>query len=73
MPFEEIMAITKDKIMPGITQWQHPKFFGFYPSVVAHSTPIADIFASTFHSPGFNYNASPSHTELENITMDYLV
>jgi len=29
------------------------------------------MFASTFHSPGFNWHASPSHTELENIVVDW--
>ncbi len=31
------------------------------------------MFASTFHSPGFVWNASPSHTELENIVADWIV
>lgn len=29
------------------------------------------MFATTFHSPAFNYSLSPSHTELENITVDW--
>ena len=44
--------------------WQSPKFFGYFPSNIAVSSVIAEMFATTFHSPAFNYAASPSHTEL---------
>jgi hypothetical protein len=29
------------------------------------------MFATTYHTPGFNFAVSPSHTELENIQMDW--
>ncbi|EGR32369.1 tryptophan decarboxylase, putative, partial [Ichthyophthirius multifiliis] len=68
----QILSDTKNIIFPCITQWQHPNFFAYYPSSVSHATSIAELFASTFHSPGFTWAASPAQTELENITVDWV-
>jgi aromatic-L-amino-acid decarboxylase len=51
--------------------WQSSKYFGYFPSSIAVTNVIAEMFATTFHSPAFNFVASPSHTELENVTMDW--
>ncbi len=51
--------------------WQSPRFFGYFPSTIAVTNVLAEMFATTFHSPAFNYSLSPSHTELENITVDW--
>ncbi len=42
--------------------WQSPKFFGYFPATVAVANVIAEMFATTFHTPSFNYAVSPSHT-----------
>ncbi|KRX11095.1 Pyridoxal phosphate-dependent transferase [Pseudocohnilembus persalinus] len=68
----QILSETREKLFPGITQWQHPAFFAYYPSTVSHMTILADMFAQAFNSPGFIFNVSPTHTELENIVMDWL-
>jgi hypothetical protein len=43
-------------------QWQSPLFYGYFPSSIAVTNVIAEMFAATFHSPAFNYALSPSHT-----------
>jgi hypothetical protein len=42
--------------------WQSPKYFGYFPSSIAVSDVFAEMFATTFHSPAFNFAVSPSHT-----------
>ena len=54
----------KNKILPGILNWQSTKFFGYFPSVVSDATVLADIFSLVFNNPAFNYAVSPAHTEL---------
>ena len=58
--------------MPGMTHWQHPSFFAFYP---ANSSPpglLGDMFSTMFNVIGFNWICSPACTELESIVMDWL-
>ena len=71
--FDEILKDTKNLLIPNMTHWQHPKFFGYFPSVIAHDSVIAEIIANSFNSPGFTWVCSPVHTELENIIMDWSV
>lgn len=51
--------------------WGSHKYFGYFPSTTCFTNIIADAFADTFQSPAFSYSVSPSHTELENIMVDW--
>ena len=51
--------------------WQSPRYFGYFPSLVTVTNAISDVFVNVFCSPGFMYSFSPFHTELENIMMDW--
>ncbi|KAF8304373.1 aromatic-L-amino-acid decarboxylase [Clavulina sp. PMI_390] len=68
---EVIAADYQKLVLPGITHWQHPSFFGYYPSNASFPSIIADLYASAVTNPGFNWICSPSCTELENVTMDW--
>ncbi|KAG8927006.1 hypothetical protein FRC00_002394 [Tulasnella sp. 408] len=57
--------------MPGITHWQHPSFFAYFPTASTLEGTIADLYASSVSAPGFNWLCSPAATELEAITMDW--
>ncbi|WFD43724.1 hypothetical protein MPSI1_002388 [Malassezia psittaci] len=58
-------------IMTGITHWQHPMFYGFFPSNASYEGILADMYSSALTNPGFNWNASPAVTELEFIVLDW--
>ncbi|KAG8942904.1 hypothetical protein FRC04_003304 [Tulasnella sp. 424] len=70
-PFQAIADDFQKLIMPGITHWQHPSFFAYFPTASTLEGTIADLYASTVTSPGFNWLCSPAATELEAITMDW--
>jgi hypothetical protein len=40
--------------MPGITHWQHGKFFGYFPGIVTFESILGDIYSSSVTNPGFN-------------------
>lgn len=40
--------------MPGITHWQHPKFFAYFPSIVTFESILGDMYSSSVTNPGFN-------------------
>ncbi|CAK65709.1 unnamed protein product (macronuclear) [Paramecium tetraurelia] len=70
---DSILKETETKIFPGLTLWSHPNFYAYYPSNITHASIIAEIFASAFGTPGFQWLASPAQTELENIVVDWVV
>jgi aromatic-L-amino-acid decarboxylase len=59
---ENIDAIADDfqnLIMPGVTHWQHPSFFAYFPAAGTLESIIGDLYASTAMNPGFNVRAFP--------------
>lgn len=62
----------EDTILPGITHWQSPSFFAYYPSNATFEGGLADLHAAMISNPGFNWAVSPSVTELEILTMDWV-
>ncbi|QRW15365.1 aromatic-L-amino-acid decarboxylase [Ceratobasidium sp. AG-Ba] len=58
-------------IMPGITHWQHPSFFAYFPTANTFEGVLADLLSTSVSNPGFNWACSPACTELEAIVMDW--
>ncbi|KAH8872306.1 Aromatic-L-amino-acid decarboxylase [Schistosoma japonicum] len=71
--FDEIFQDIKDKIMPGLTHWQHPDFHAYYPTATSYASILGDLFCSSIACLGFSWVSCPSCTELEVITLDWLV
>jgi len=69
---EAVMADVKEHIVPGITHWQHPSFFAYFPANTSYPGLMGDMLASCFNVIGFSWIASPAATELEGITLDWL-
>lgn len=46
--------------MPGITHWQHQKWFGYFPSVVTFESILGDLYSSSVTNPGFNVSVLTS-------------
>ncbi len=62
----------KQKIIPGMTHWQHPNFFAYFPSQVSPPALLGDMVANAMNQPGFTWASSPAATELEMVTMEWL-
>jgi aromatic-L-amino-acid decarboxylase len=59
-------------IVPGITHWQDPRFFGFFPTGGALSSVLGDLASTGLGVVGLNWQASPALTELEQVTTDWM-
>ncbi|KAF8198043.1 pyridoxal phosphate-dependent transferase, partial [Pholiota molesta] len=71
---EDFQVIADDYqkyIIPGLTHWQHPSFFAYYPAGASFESILGDLYASSVTNPGFNWSCSPACTELEVIVMDW--
>ena len=59
-------------IVPGITHWNHPGFFAYFPSNFDLSAVLGDLVSSGLGPQGMSWQTSPSATELEELVMDWL-
>jgi len=72
---EGLGGILKDldaTVMPGITHWNHPGFFAYFPSNTGYASILADIVASGLGVQGMSWQTSPAATEVEEVVMDWL-
>ncbi len=59
-------------IMPGITHWQHPAFFGFFPANASGPAVVGELLAAGLGVQGMLWATSPACTELETHVLDEL-
>ncbi len=71
-PFADIMRDLDRVIVPGISHWQHPSFFGYFPSVGVLSSVLGDFLSTGLGVIGLSWQASPALTELEEVVCDWL-
>ena len=56
---EDIANDFQSLIMPGVTHWQHPSFFAYFPAAGTLESIIGDLYAATAMNPGFNVRELP--------------
>ena len=71
--WKAIMEDVENFIMPGVTHWQHPHFFAYYPTAHSFAATCADILSDSIGCVGFTWASCPAYTELEVIVLDWLV
>ena len=71
-PFEHVLADLDTKILPGITHWQHPSFFAFFPANSTGPAILGDLLSSGLGVQGMLWATSPAATELETHVLDWL-
>ncbi len=69
---EEALAALDRDVMPGITHWNHPAFFAYFPSNTSFAGILADLVASGLGVQGMSWETSPAATEVEEVVMDWL-
>lgn len=59
-------------VLPGITHWNHPRFFAYFPSNTTYASILADLVISGLGAQGMSWQTSPAATEVEEVMMDWL-
>ena len=72
-PFAAILADVDRLILPGITHWQSPNFFAYFPANNSGPSILGDLLASGLGAQGMLWATSPACTELETHVLDWLV
>lgn len=71
--FDGVLRDLESVILPGITHWQHPSFFGFYPANASGPAMLAELLSAGLGVQGMMWATSPACTELEQHMLDWLV
>ena len=71
-PMETILADFREKIMPGVTHWNHPSFFAYFPA--NHSGPaiLGEMLSAGLGINAMSWQTCPAATELEQVVMQWL-
>jgi aromatic-L-amino-acid decarboxylase len=70
--FDAVLRDLDDVIMPGITHWQHPSFFAYFPANASGPAILGDLLASGLGVQGMIWATSPAATELETHVLEWL-
>ncbi len=72
---EDIQAVLADLdriIMPGISHWQSPRFFGYFPSNAPLAGVLGDLLSTGLGVIGLSWPSGPAVTELEEVVTDWV-
>lgn len=72
-PFDELLADLDRIVVPGLTHWQHPRFFAYFPANSSPAAILADLLSSGIGAQGMLWATSPALTEVEQVVLDWLV
>ena len=72
-PFEDVMADLERVILPGVTHWQSPNFFAYFPANSSGPSVLGDLLSSGLGVQGMLWATSPACTELETVVLDWVV
>uniref|UniRef100_A0AAF5Q1S0 Aromatic-L-amino-acid decarboxylase n=1 Tax=Wuchereria bancrofti TaxID=6293 RepID=A0AAF5Q1S0_WUCBA len=64
-PWEKIFNDIDEVVINYNTHWHHPNFFAYFPTGISYQSIMGDILSGGIASIGFNWQSSPSMTELE--------
>jgi aromatic-L-amino-acid decarboxylase len=70
--FEGVLRDLERVILPGLSHWQHPRFFGYFPSNASLASVLGDYLSTGLGVLGLSWLASPALTELEEVVTDWL-
>ena len=71
-PVETIFADFATIIRPGITHWQHPRFFAYFPANASPASMLAEQLANAVAAQGMLWQTSPAATEVEQVMVAWL-
>jgi len=71
-PMEAIFADFDRIVPPGMTHWQHPRFFAYFPANASPASMLAEQLANAMAAQGMIWQTSPAVTEVEQVMMRWL-
>ena len=72
-PFTDVLRDMDEIILPGITHWQSPNFFAFFPANSSGPSVLGELLSAGLGVQGMMWATSPACTELETHVLDWMV
>jgi aromatic-L-amino-acid decarboxylase len=72
-PFDAVLSDLDTVIVPGLTHWQHPSFFAYFPSNSTYESILGELASAGLGVNGMLWATSPAATELEQLMLDWMV
>ena len=71
-PIEDVFRDFERILLPGMTHWQHPRFFAYFPANAAPASVVAEYLVTAMAAQCMLWQTSPAATELETVALDWL-
>jgi aromatic-L-amino-acid decarboxylase len=71
-PFEALLRDLEENILPGITHWNHPRFFAYFANTGSEPGILAELLAAALNVNAMLWSTSPAGTEVEELAVDWL-
>ena len=71
-PMEAVFADFERIVMPGMTHWQHPRFFAYFPANSSPPSVLAEMLTAALGAQCMLWQTSPAATEMETRMLDWL-
>jgi aromatic-L-amino-acid decarboxylase len=71
-PFEAVLRDVEELILPGLTHWQSPNFFAYFPANASGPSILGELLSAGLAVQGMIWSTSPACTELETHVLDWL-
>lgn len=72
MPLADILQEVDEKIVPGLTHWNHPGFIAYFNSSTSEPAMLAEMLIAAINTNGMNWKSSPANTEISQLTLRWL-
>jgi len=72
-PFDTVMADVERVVVPGLTQWQHPGFFAYFPANNSFASILGELLSAGLGVQGMSWVTSPACTEVETLMLDWML
>ena len=70
-PFSAVLRDLDEVLMPGMTHWQHPRFFAYFANSASRPGILAELLAAALNPIAFLWRTAPASTELEGLVCDW--
>ena len=71
-PFAAILRDLDEVLMPGMTNWQHPRFFAYFSVTSSEPAMLAELLAAALNQVAILWRTAPAATELEGLVLDWV-
>jgi aromatic-L-amino-acid decarboxylase len=71
-PFAAVLRDLDEVLLPAVTHWQHPRFFGYFATTGSEPGILAELLTAGLNQTAFIWRTSPAATELEFLVLDWL-